>query len=94
MGLFFMIFNLIFHLKVVYVKKYYLTGVNMNQEKKNIKPDFILCDMGIQSAFAQWCQNFQKAPQSSENNPQNWLIIDNDTGEIIAPDISTLNVSK
>ena len=87
MGLFFMIFNLIFLLKVVYVKKYHLKGVKMKQ-RETIKPNFILYDMGVQSAFAQWCQNFQKPSPPSENNPQDWLIIDNDTGEIITSDIS------
>ena len=48
-------------------------------------PNFILYDMGLQSAFAQMCQHFQKQTQQCENTPQDWLIIDNDTGEIIPP---------
>ena len=47
-------------------------------------PDFVLCDMGLQSAFAQMCQNFQK--KTLQNPQQDWLIIDNDTGQIITPE--------
>ena len=51
-------------------------------------PNFILCDMGLQMAFAQMCQNFQ-AQQNPKEYSQEWLVIDNDTGEIIMPsDIS------
>lgn len=67
----------------------------MNQPKKNIKPDFILCDTEVSAAFARLCQNFQKPDLSSINNSSNWLIIDNDTGEIITPDLSiNQNFSK
>ena len=60
----------------------------MKKKKTNYKmtqyPNFILCDMGLQSAFNQMCQNFQ-TKLTSQTEKQNWLIIDNDTGEIIIP---------
>lgn len=49
------------------------------------KPNFILCDMGLQSAFIHMCQNFQKQTVLNKNDPQDWVIIDNDTGEIVTP---------
>lgn len=58
----------------------------MKQKKPNTI-DFILCDMGIQNAFAQACRAFQKAQTHDETENENWLIIDNDTGEIITPKV-------
>ena len=46
-------------------------------------PNFVLCDKGIKSAFARMCQNFQPHMTTDPNNQNNWLIIDNDTGQII-----------
>lgn len=64
-------------------------GVFMKKKKvdstTNSIPNFILCDMGLQSAFAQMCQSFQKSNAFHNPDEQNWVIIDNDTGKIITP---------
>ncbi len=52
------------------------------KNKKNLYPNFILYDTGIQKEFAQMCQNFHS--QTTQDTPSSdWLIIDNDTGKII-----------
>ena len=61
----------------------------MNKKKQNFdptkQPNFILYDMGMQNAFAQMCQKFMDQIRPNPNSPSDWLIIDNDTGEIITP---------
>ena len=58
------------------------TKTDFNQQTN---PNFILCDMGIQKAFAQMCQQFQTKTTLIDETSNDWLIIDNDTGEIITP---------
>ena len=50
------------------------------------QPNFILCDLAIQSKFAQMCRDFQKASETDNTTHQDWLIIDNETGKIITKD--------
>ena len=53
------------------------------QKTKPIRPDFILYDMDIPSKFAQMCQNFQKEFYPPKHPESDWLVIDNETGQII-----------
>lgn len=55
----------------------------VKQKTKPIQPNFILYDMDIPSKFVQMCQNFQKDLQTEKHSESDWLIIDNETGQII-----------
>ena len=63
-------------------------GVFMKRKKADLNtttiPNFVLCDMEVQSAFAQMCQDFQKQATCEPSASDNWVIIDNDTGQIIS----------
>ena len=60
----------------------------MTTEKStDVKPNFVLCDMSIPSSFSKMCQNFKKEISEVSQPMQDWLIIDNETGEIISSPI-------
>lgn len=55
-----------------------------NSENISENPNFILWNHRVSCDFLNMCQDFQKQQTSSDNS--DWLIIDNDTGQIIYPD--------
>jgi hypothetical protein len=56
-----------------------------NNENTTNNPNFVLWDNRVSSDFSKMCQNFQNQPNLTSDNAD-WLIIDNDTGEIICAD--------
>ena len=56
-----------------------------NNENTMNNPNFVLWDNRVSSDFSKMCQNFQNQQDLVSNNAD-WLIIDNDTGEIICAD--------
>ena len=56
-----------------------------NNENTIDNPNFVLWDNRVSSDFSKMCQDFQNQQDLVSNNAD-WLIIDNDTGEIICAD--------
>lgn len=56
-----------------------------NNENTTDNPNFVLWDNRVSSDFSKMCQNFQET-QNTVPDKTDWLIIDNDTGEIICAD--------
>lgn len=56
-----------------------------NNENTTNNPNFVLWDNRVSSDFSKMCQNFQEI-QNTVPDKTDWLIIDNDTGEIICAD--------
>ena len=64
------------------MKKDYQNNTTENNETSSHQPNFILWNNRISSDFSNMCQNFNNQ-QKTNNNDSDWLIIDNETGEII-----------
>ncbi len=56
-----------------------------NNENTTNNPNFVLWDNRVSSDFTKMCQNFQEM-QNTLSDKTDWLIIDNDTGQIICLD--------